>query len=310
MEKWEAAKSWCESHVGCPYIMGATGQMCTPSYRQARMAQYPAYADKMKKNCPRLSGKADSCVSCRWADPETGRGKLAYDCAQLSRWCMDFVGISFPSGATSQWNKVAWAERGKISELPKDKVCCVFRQDDGKMGHVGMYQGDGWVIHAKGHDYGVVRTRLSDDPWTHYGIPVGLYDEPYTRPTLRRGDNNQYVKIMQTYLVNDGYKLKPTKSAQDGCDGIFGQDTEATLMAFQAEHGLAATGICDQDTWTKLEFPESEPPTQDTPPEISDDNPQIPPDDSDYVSVKRETLEEIRRLASDILSALNTIANG
>ena len=314
MEKWEAAKSWCESHVGCPYIMGATGQMCTPSYRQARMAQYPAYAEKMRKNCPRLmDSKVTSCVGCRWADPNTGKGKLAYDCAQLSRWCMDFVGISLVSGATSQWNETAWAERGEIATLPRDKVCLVFRRDDGKMAHVGIYQGDGWVIHAKGHDYGVVRERLEsiDKPLTHWGIPMGLYDGQYERPILRRGDNNQYVKIMQTYLVNDGYALKPTKSAADGCDGIFGQDTEATLMAFQADHGLPADGVCGPKTWTALEKGEQNTPeVPDTPPEISDDNPQIPPDGLDYVSVKRETLEEIRRLASDILSALNSIANG
>lgn len=304
MEKWEAAKNWCESRVGCPYIMGATQQVCTPSYRQARMAQYPNYAAKIKANCPRLMGKADSCVSCRWSDPNTGNGKLAYDCAQLSRWCMDFVGISFPSGATSQWNKVAWAERGKISELPADKLCCVFREDDGHMGHVGIYQGDGYVIHAKGHDYGVVRTPLSADPWTHYGIPVGLYDEPYQRPTLRRGDNNQYVKIMQTYLVNDGYKLKPTKSAADGCDGIFGQDTEATLMAFQADHGLTADGVCGPDTWTALECPEA-PPVDPTP---EPDEPEVP--DADRVTVDREQLMQIVKTARQLLGEIETLIGG
>ena len=304
MEKWEAAKSWCESHVGCPYIMGATGQMCTPSYRQARMAQYPAYAEKMKKNCPRLMGKADNCTSCRWSDPNTGKGKLAYDCAQLSRWCMDFVGISFPSGATSQWEKVAWAQKGPISELPADKLCCVFRRDGNKMGHVGIYQGDGWVTHAKGHDYGVVRTPLSADPWTHYGIPVGLYDEPYTRPTLRRGDNNEYVRVMQQYLVNDGYTLKPTKSAQDGCDGIFGADTEATLMAFQAERGINPDGICGPETWTALECPEA-PPVDPAP---QPDEPETP--DTDRVTVDREQLMSALKTARQLLGELEALVGG
>jgi hypothetical protein len=217
---------------------------------------------------------------------------------------MDFVGISFPSGATSQWNKVAWAERGTIDKLPKDKVCCVFREDDGHMGHVGMYQGDGWVIHAKGHDYGVVKTKLSADPWTHYGIPVGLYDEPYTRPILRRGDQNEYVRIMQTFLVNDGYKLAPTKSAADGCDGIFGQDTEATLMAFQADHGLPATGICDQDTWTALECPEA-PPVDPAP---KPDEPQTP--DTDRVTVDREQLMQIVKTARQLLGEIEALIGG
>lgn len=304
MTKAEAAKSWCDQHVGCPYIMGATGKMCTPSYRQARMSQYPSYAEKMKKNCPRLMGRADSCVSCRWADPDTGKGKLAYDCAQLSRWCMDFVGISFPSGATSQWNKVAWAQRGTIDGLPADKLCCVFRQDDGKMGHVGIYQGDGWVVHAKGHDYGVVRTRLSDDRWTHYGIPMGLYDEPYTRPTIRRGDQGEYVKIMQTYLINDGYTLKPTKSAPDGCDGIFGADTEVTLIAFQAEHGIVPDGICGADTWTALECQQDDPMT----PGPEPDAPPTP--DESLSTVDREQLMQIVKTARTLLGQIEELIGG
>lgn len=260
MEKYQAVKNWCAERVGNPYIMGATGKTCTPSYRQARMAQYPAYADKMVKNCPRLSkASVNACVGCRWCDPSTGKGKLAYDCAQLARWAMDFVGIAMVSGATSQWNKTVWAERGEIADLPRDKVALVFRNDGGKMGHVGVYQGDGTVIHAKGHDYGVVQTRLENDPWTHYGIPMGLYEGSYERPTLHRGDNNEYVRIMQQMLANAGYPLKPTRSSATGCDGIFGADSENVLKRFQSDHGLSDTGICDPATWDALESPDEQP---------------------------------------------------
>lgn len=297
MEKWQAAKDWCDQRIGCPYIMGATGKVCTPSYRQARMAQYPGYAEKMKKNCPRLMGKADTCAACKWADPNTGKGKLAYDCAQLSRWCMDFVGISLVSGATSQWNETAWAERGEIATMPRDKVCLVFRRDDGKMAHVGVYQGDGYVIHAKGHDWGVVKERLDDidKPMTHWGIPMGLYDGQYERPTLRRGDNNEYVRVMQQYLVNNGYSLKPTKTAANGCDGIFGADTEATLIAFQAEHGLPTDGVCDAATWAALECPEAEPEV----PSVDDD------DIIELIEKIKDMAKETERLAQMLLDKIS-----
>ena len=36
MEKSEIAKSWALERVGCPYIYGGTGQVCTPAYRQTR----------------------------------------------------------------------------------------------------------------------------------------------------------------------------------------------------------------------------------------------------------------------------------
>jgi hypothetical protein len=49
----------------------------------------------------------------------------------------------------------------------------------GRMGHVGMYIGAGQVIEARGADYGVVITKLSDRAWTHWGLLDWLeYDLP------------------------------------------------------------------------------------------------------------------------------------
>ena len=36
-------------------------------------------------------------------------------------------------------------------------------------GHVGIYVGNGEVIEARGHLYGVVKTKLKDRPWTDWG---------------------------------------------------------------------------------------------------------------------------------------------
>ena len=175
MDKAEKAREWALSRVGCPYIMGGTGQFCTVAYRKARAAQYPGSAAKIKANCPRMQGSATSCRGCRWYDDTAVTGKRAYDCAQLTRWCMDAVGIKLVSGATSQWTRTAWAERGEIDSLPGEKLCLVFRQDaPGKMGHVGLYLGDGTVVHAKGHVWGVVRERLAGARFTHWGIPQGM----------------------------------------------------------------------------------------------------------------------------------------
>lgn len=53
-----------------------------------------------------------------------------------------------PSGATSQWNKAEWAEKGTIDTLP-DKLCVVYRRSGSKMQHTGLYMGDGTVIDAR-----------------------------------------------------------------------------------------------------------------------------------------------------------------
>lgn len=179
MTKIEQAKTWLLSRVGNPYLMGGTGQFCTVSYRQARAAQYPESAAKIKNNCPRMSGKAATCKGCRYFDDSTGNGKRAYDCAQLVKWCMDEIGIEMVSGATSQWKKTNWERMGEIDTLPENTLCIVFRQDaPGKMGHVGIALGDGSAVHAKGHDYGVVREGIKAyGKWTHWAIPAGLYSD-------------------------------------------------------------------------------------------------------------------------------------
>lgn len=184
MSNEEKAREWALSRVGCPYIMGGTGQFCTPAYRRARAAQYPASAAKIKQNCPRLHGSATSCKGCRYYDDAAATGKRAYDCAQLTRYCMDAVGIFLVSGATSQWKKTAWAETGVLEQLPKGRLCLLYRQDsEGVMGHAGIYLGDGTVVHAKGHGDGVVREKLGDgNAFTHYAVPQGLYAEEETSP--------------------------------------------------------------------------------------------------------------------------------
>ena len=178
MTKAESVVSWLLSRVGNPYIMGGTGQFCTVAYRKARATQYPGSASKITKNCQRMNGTATSCQGCRWYDESTKTGKRAYDCAQLTRWAMDSVGILLVSGATSQWNKTDWEGKGTIDTMPAQKLCQVFRVDNAStMGHTGIYLGDGTVIHAKGHEAGVVRDALEKGVWTHFAIPRGLYEE-------------------------------------------------------------------------------------------------------------------------------------
>jgi hypothetical protein len=47
---------------------------------------------------------------------------------------MKEVSISMVSGATSQWKKTNWEEKGAIDTLPKNKIACLYRQtSDGVM---------------------------------------------------------------------------------------------------------------------------------------------------------------------------------
>lgn len=269
MDKAEKAREWALSRVGCPYIMGGTGQFCTVAYRKARAEQYPGSAAKIRENCPRLAGSATGCKGCRWYDDTAGTGKRAYDCAQLTRWCMDAVGIKLVSGATSQWTRTAWAGKGEIDSLPAGRLCLVFRQDaPGKMGHVGLYLGDGTVVHARGHAWGVVRQKLGEARFTHWGVPAGLYtatdsadaaredegkggstvtDETAAETRMAKGDKGEAVKALQRRLMALGLGL-----AKYGADGSFGAETETAVKRLQADAGLEQTGVMDAATWAAL----------------------------------------------------------
>lgn len=283
MNKPEIVKSWVLERVGCPYIYGGTGQPCTVEYRKARAAQYPDKAAKIKNNCPRMSAGAKSCVGCRWCDPETGTGKPAYDCAQLSRAAMAAVGISLVSGANSQWERTDWAYRGKISEgYAEDEVALVFRWDSDHMGHVGIYTGDGYVVHAKGHDYGVVRERLADTAFTHWGQPEGLYDGKPARPILRQGASGQDVEYLQTLLCGVGEIIT--------VDGKFGPATTKAVKAFQKAQGLIVDGIVGAKTWTALEAATGHDAEPEPEPVVPDDE-HIP---ADAVTISRTDWNALR----------------
>ena len=170
MTKSEMIREAALTMRGCPYVYGGTGQKCTPAYRRQQAEQYPTMANAIRKNCPVLSGKQDTCDGCKY------QGKKAYDCAQVTRISARAAELTLPSGASSQWNKGDWAQKGAIDTLPRDKVCMVYqeRKDSNPMGHTGVYLGDGMVVDARSHADGVLYGPVEGYKWTHWAILRGM----------------------------------------------------------------------------------------------------------------------------------------
>lgn len=61
-----------------------------------------------------------------------------------------------------------------------------------------------------------------------------------SRPTLRRGDRGDAVKIVQSKVGT-------------GADGMFGPNTEALVRRFQAARGLVPDGIVGPGTWIAID---------------------------------------------------------
>jgi len=138
------------SKLGCGYIYGATGWVCTPARRAQQAAQYPDQYNNIM------------VVGAKWD------GKQCFDCAQLTRWAVDAAGGKLPSGANSQFTGDYWSAKGAIGGIPLDRPCFVFRLSDGRAQHVGIYIGNGEVVEARGTKDGVIRSKLGAYAWTHY----------------------------------------------------------------------------------------------------------------------------------------------
>lgn len=136
----------------------------------------------------------------------------------------------------------------------KGLVCLVFRcqhPSGSRMAHVGLSLGDGWVVDARSHARGVIKTRLLDYPWTHLALPRGF---PLPESLTPREDQNREVTLTpgqirqaQQALLDLGFPLP-----RYGADGILGAETKGAIRAFQHCLGLPLTGNLDGDTLKKL----------------------------------------------------------
>lgn len=156
--KADRLKEWALSKEGCGYVWGATGYVLTQSRLNSLKEQYP---DNVNED-----------IVKKWI------GKEVYDCAQFTRYAAKQVGITLVSGASSQWKKTDWEDKGTINTLPVNKICFLYRESPNAnpMQHTGIYLGDGTVMDARGSKSGVLHTDFTSYAWTHWAMPKGLYD--------------------------------------------------------------------------------------------------------------------------------------
>ena len=250
--KTEIVVKTAEACMGWPYVWGADGQYCTVAYRKqfaARSSCPDGEKEQIRKTCQRLrdSSPKSTCDGCKFYPG--GEVTRIFDCRGFTRWVLKQVGVPLDgAGATSQYNANSnWTAKGKIADMPRDKICCVFmyNKSTDKMSHTGLYVGNGRIIHCSGT---VKEDSISNKKWTNYGVPKGLDGEiPVSYPTLRRGSAGEYVTLLQTKLIQLNYNVGDT-----GADGKFGAKTEAAVKTFQRDRDLTADGIVGPATWDAL----------------------------------------------------------
>jgi hypothetical protein len=282
----ETIRRYCVEQEGAAYVYGATGKPCTPSLRRAQAKQYPDFAPKIVEFCPVLSGTQGACAGCQYD------GKLAFDCAQLTRRAAEAAGLRLPSGAKSQFNGKSphsgWVAGGPIDQLPYEQVAYLYRKTaDGGVPHTGVYMGDGWVMDARGHAQGVVRSLLNAYRWTDFrvlagqelapGAPLLEWKGPALKPEKKDdGGEAQVIVEQRDLIVIPGQKLMRGQDVLDaqaalidrgygvgdkGPDGVYGWDTANAVKAFQRDHGLAEDGVWSREERDKMAALLAKPPT-------------------------------------------------
>lgn len=170
MEKTNAnLVEWCKRHLGDYYWMGCFCQMPSTKLYEQKKAQYPKYYTAKD-------------YASQIANP-----KPVTDCAGLIKgfcWSDSMDSTNPKYNAKTDYGATAFYEhctkKGKMATFDHVAGRLVFKGKDSKMSHVGVYIGDGKVIEAKGHAYGVVMSNL-DSKWTHWG-QCNLFEDDTSNP--------------------------------------------------------------------------------------------------------------------------------
>lgn len=293
---------YCLSKVGYPYVYGAQGQKCTVDLRKSKGAQYPEYAAKMKAQCQRMSSNKSSCTGCKWLDKTTGDIPQAYDCEGLIVRALEVVGIKMKSGSNSQWSDTSWQiQRGPIAEMPKERLCVVYRDDNGKKAHTGIWLGDsvGIVVDARGHAYGVKNDTLEQyGRWTHYALPK----IPEYNPEV-------ITVLFKAYVTSTTRKLNVRAAASSSSTRITQLPPQAQVEVIDDSNNTwwkirygTVIGYCMSTYLTKIES--TTPPT-DVPsdPINPDPTPDVPATKNYYVKIKAANEEQAKQIVALFKSA-------
>ena len=257
MKTGQGLAEYAIAQLGRPYWWGCFGQMADGALYAQKKKQYPGYYTAA--DFPNQYGqKVHDCVGLikgyRWSDTPESYPK--------------YVGAQ---DVAVEGLYAQCTQRGAITSLPEKPGVCVFMAN---MGHVGVYIGNGEVVEAMGHAYGVVKTKLKGRGWAYWGMPdwisyedSGVVETPsavsggsstqggaftLSFRILREGCVGDDVRALQLMLKARGYQCGNYGANGDGADGDFGASTKTKLISYQRVNGLEPDGEAGPDTMSAL----------------------------------------------------------
>lgn len=146
---------YAKAQLGRPYWYGTYGKISSPGLYAQKKKQYPKYYtanDFSKQYGQRVHDCVGLIKGYCWSETPTSNP------VYRSNGCPD-------TSANGMYNYCK--KKGtNMKTMPDVPGTLVFMS-----GHVGVYIGGGYVIEARGHKYGVVKTALNSRPWVKWGQP-------------------------------------------------------------------------------------------------------------------------------------------
>ena len=160
MKTGKGLAEYAIAQLGRPYWWGCFGQVASAALYEQKKKQYPAWYTAA--DFPSQYGqKVHDCVGLI-----KGYGWLNADTMEIEYGTNGMPDI----GANQMYYNARHS--GTIDTIPEVPGLAVW-----KLGHIGVYIGNGEVIEAMGTKYGVVKTQLQGRGWTHWlEIPYISYN--------------------------------------------------------------------------------------------------------------------------------------
>ena len=139
------------------YWYACYGQKASKDLYSYKKKQYP-------QKYPPNNGYTEASYTSQY-------GRRAMDCSGLYKYCLWTDAIDGDTKYNSEQDLSAngfiekgCSEVGSISTLPEIPGLVLWKE-----GHLGIYIGNGYAIESRSHQYGVVKTKVSDRGWLKWG---------------------------------------------------------------------------------------------------------------------------------------------